>query len=368
MAELLKHIYNASFFDTYSDALQEVIPSFDKITFMTSFTTPHWESLELKQRMAYLAHITDKLLPDVYIDKISSIFQLIATLRKRGVRDQNLEYIFLADIIAEHGLDDLKTSIFAIEYITQFVSFEFAGRAFIIRYPKEMMHQMIRWASHTNEYVRRYASEGCRPRLPWGLQLKILIDDPKPALPILEQLINDPSLYVRKSVANHLNDISKDHPELITDFIKKWKGTSDHTDWILRQAARTLLKKGDTTILHIFGTPRHTPFQLEGFQLYQSQITTNDKLTFSFLLTNQNDQDALFRIEYIIWYIKSGGHHIKKIFKIAERSMSPQQTQKFIKQHRFQDLTTRRHYSGLHKISIVINGNESTPLNFELKM
>ncbi|MGB4960799.1 MAG: hypothetical protein WBO36_15055, partial [Saprospiraceae bacterium] len=166
MAELLKYIYNKSFFDTYSYALSEVIPAFDKSTFVLSFSTVHWDSLELKQRMAFLAHTTAKILPEEYDEKVKTILRLIEALRKRGVRDQNLEYIFLADIITEYGLDELKTSLFAIEHITQFVSFEFAGRAFFIRYPKEMIRQMLRWADYENENVRRYASEGCRPRLP----------------------------------------------------------------------------------------------------------------------------------------------------------------------------------------------------------
>ena len=367
MAELLKHIYNPTFFAIYADALAEVIPSFDKNLFIASFNTAHWASLELKQRMAFLAHTTAKILPEEYNEKVKTILQLIDLLRMRGMKDQNLEYIFLADIIAEYGLDDLKISVFAIEHITQFVSFEFAGRAFIIRYPKEMMRQMLQWASHKNENVRRYASEGCRPRLPWGTQLKMLIDDPKPVMPILEKLINDPSLYVRKSFANNLNDISKDHPGIVIDFIKKWKGKSENTDWILRHGARTLLKKGDPEVLHIFGTPQHIPYVIESFTLDHNIITADDILTFSFILTNQNDQIAIFRIEYNIWYVKAGGKHSKKIFKIAEKSMTPQQPQKLIKQHRFQDLTTRRHYSGIHKISIVINGNESEPLDFELK-
>lgn len=367
MAELLKHIYNTSFFDTYSDALSEIIPSFDKSTFVLSFSTAHWASLELKQRMAFLAHATDKILPEEFNEKVKTIFRLMEALRERGVRDQNLEYIFLADIIAEHGLDELKISIHAIEHITQFVSFEFAGRAFIIRYPKEMMRQMLRWAGHKNDNVRRYASEGCRPRLPWGTRLSVLVHDPAPCFPVLEKLIDDSSLYVRKSVANHLNDIAKDHPDLVVDFIKKWKGTSDNADWVLRHGARTLLKAGHPEVLHIFGTSGHTPYKLERFSFENAIVTQDKHLSFSFFLTNLSDHDAMFRVEYNIWYVKAGGHHTKKIFKIAEKSFAPQSGQTFLKQHKFQDLTTRKHHPGIHKISLVINGNESDVLTFELK-
>ena len=368
MAELLKYIYNTSFFDTYADALAAVIPTFDRSTFLASFHTPHWESLELKQRMAFLAHTTAKILSLEYPEKVESILQLIEVLHKLGVKDQNLEYIFLADIISEYGLNDLKTSFYAIEHITQFVSFEFAGRAFILRYPKEMMRQMVKWAGHHNENVRRYASEGCRPRLPWGTKLTTLVHDPTPCIQILELLMGDTSLYVRKSVANHLNDISKDHPNVVVEYIKKWKGRSENTDWILRHGARTLLKNGNHEVLHIFGTSRDIAYLMENFQLENNQITQSEPLSFSFSVTNLSAEQSVFRVEYNIWYVKSGGQYSKKIFKLAEKPILSYSKLECKKQHKFQDLTTRRHYAGIHKISIVVNGNDSEPLDFELKI
>ena len=286
MAELLKHIYNASFFETYADALTEVIPTFDKSTFIVSFHTAHWDSLELKQRIAFLAHTTAKILPAEYHEKVKTILRLIDVLCRSSVKDQNLEYIFLADIIADHGLDDLKTSIYAIEHITQFTSFEFAGRPFFIRYPAEMMEQMLIWASHPNANVRRYASEGCRPRLPWGLQLKQFVADPSPIIPILEVLADDPSEYVRKSVANNLNDISKDHPHMVINFIRKWRGTNDKTDKMLRQAARTLLKSGHREVLSLFGNHQHIRFELSDFSISKESVQIGDDFTFYFELHN----------------------------------------------------------------------------------
>jgi 3-methyladenine DNA glycosylase AlkC len=368
MAELLKHIYNTSFFEIYSDVLSDIIPEFDKHVFMASFTTPHWASLELKQRMAYLAHITDKLLPVPYPEKAETILRLIDALRKRGVRDQNLEYIFLADIIADHGVDDLKTSIYAIEHITQFTSFEFAGRVFFISYPAEMMEQMLIWASHPNANVRRYASEGCRPRLPWGLQLKSFVADPSPVMPILEVLADDPSEYVRKSVANNLNDISKDHPDMVIDFIRKWKGTSDKTDWILRHGARTLLKSGNMEVLSLFGNHQHIRFELSNFSISEKSLRIGDDFTFCFELHNADSHPAAFRVEYIIRYKKANGQHSRKVFKIADKSLASNEKVVFNRRHRFADLTTRRHYPGLHQIAIVINGKDEYPIDFNLSL
>ena len=368
MAELLKNIYNDSFFSTYTEALHKSVSGFDRQSFMYNFHTPHWDSLELKQRMAFLASITDDILPSRFEDKINVILEIISALTSSGVRDQNMEYIFLADIITKHGLNDFSNSVFAIEKITAFTSFEFAGRQFFIRYPTEMMDQMLIWASHPNANVRRYASEGCRPRLPWGLQLKQFVADPSPIIPILEKLKNDPSEYVRKSVANNLNDISKDHPHIVINFIRKWHGTNDKTDKMLRQAARTLLKTGNSEALSLFGNHQHIRFELSEFSINKNTLQIGDSLSFSFALCNTDNHTAAFRVEYIIRFMKAIGQHSGKIFKIADKFMDAGQKVTFSRQHRFADLTTRKHYPGLHRITIVINGKEAHSIDFNIPL
>ena len=368
MAELLKHIYNDHFFDTYTNVLRDVVSDFGKKRFMTQFEGTYWENLALKQRMSHLASATADLLPSSLTQKAIAIYKLIASLRSYGVPDQNLPYMFLADIITNHGLDDVDTAIPAMEEITQFVSFEFAGRPFLVRYPEKMMSQMLKWTKHDNANVRRFATEGCRPRLPWGLQLGQLVKDPSPIMPILEALKDDPSEYVRKSVANNLNDISKDHPDLVVSTIKRWKGHSINTDWIVKHGARTLLKKGNREALGVFGMHKDSPLILSHFELGKTMLHLGDTLTFSFNLTNDSGDTATFRIEYYIWFVKANGQLAKKIFKISEKSIPSKATVSFSKNHIFKDYTTRKHYAGQHKISIVINGNEGQALAFNLEI
>lgn len=368
MAELLKHIYNDRFFGTYTEALTEVLPIFEGEKFLSYFNTAHWASLELKQRMAYLSHITNKWLPIEFPQKVEVILNLIKSLRNRKVKDQNLEYIFLADLISEHGIDDLKTSIVALEKITSFVSCEFAGRLFIIKYPKEMMRQVLQWAKHKNPNVRRFASEVCRPKLPWGIQLKMLVIDPSPIIPVLELLKNDTSLYVRKSVANNLNDISKDHPHLVLQCIKRWANGSENISWLLKHGARTLLKNGHSEALEIFGIDQNISYELTQFCLEQQYVSAESPLWFRFELTNKEINPVFFRLEYYIYFVKSLGKLTKKIFKITERYIAPEETYSCSKMHRFHDLTTRKHHSGIHKISIVVNGVECEALDFVLEI
>ncbi|MBK7524414.1 MAG: DNA alkylation repair protein [Saprospiraceae bacterium] len=365
MAEPLKNMYNDEFLDNYTDTLKQIIPSLDTQRFRQQFLTPEWQSLELKQRVTFLANATDETLPENFSRKIKCIGEIIIVSRKKGVKDQNFIYIFLCDIITRHGLDDPKTSIPAIEMLTSFTSFEFAGRPFIIRHPEIMMAQMKKWAQHSDPNVRRYASEGCRPRLPWGLQLKMFVDDPSPIIPILELLKDDSSEYVRKSVANNLNDISKDHPELVLSLIESWqKNASERTHKLLRQAARTLLKKGDTKTLSLFGNHDHFEYSIKKVSVAPEKLTIGKSIRFESELTNTGNTEGLYRLEYFVYFVKFSGNWSKKIFKITDKTLMPGQSYTLNKIHCFADLTTRKHYPGQHQLSLVVNGKEETPVSF----
>ncbi len=366
MAELLKHVYNNQFFDTYTNAIKIVIPNFDSNRFLASVIDDTWDAKELKQRMAYLALHTDNILPSDNQKKVFAIRAIVNELRSNGIKDQNFAYLFMADLIPMNFIDDLPLSVSLIEFMTIFTSFEFAGRTYFVKYPDEMMAQMLKWTNHDNPNVRRYASEGCRPRLPWGLQLKQFVSDPTPIFPILENLKDDPSEYVRKSVANNLNDISKDHPNLVIDLIKKWKGKTKNTDWIVKHASRTLLKKGHPEVLELFGTSSKTLYELSQFEISKLQLVLGDTLIFSFRLENKEPSFAKFRLEYVIYFIKANGQQSKKIFKISEPIIEISQEVQVIKKHKFINLTTRKHYAGIHKIAIVVNGIESDGIDFEL--
>jgi 3-methyladenine DNA glycosylase AlkC len=159
------------------------------------------------------------------------------------MEDGGLVYIFLPDYIEQYGLEDFESSVKAIENVTRFVSCEFAVRPFILKYGGTMMKKMRTWSLHKSYHVRRLSSEGSRPRLPWAISIPELKKDPSPILPILENLKNDPSEWVRRSVANNLNDIAKDHPGLVIELARKWKGISRETDAIIKHGSRTLLKK-----------------------------------------------------------------------------------------------------------------------------
>ncbi|MDR3047468.1 MAG: DNA alkylation repair protein [Bacteroidales bacterium] len=372
MSSLLKDIYSVSFYDTFSELVGEVIPSFDKTKFKQLIFNNDWEKKELKERMKHTALVLHDFLPedfDLSAKIIEQIFAKLEQIDSNVTSNESVylfEYMFFPEYIERFGLDHFETSVKTMEFVTQFTSCEFAVRPFIIKYGDRMIDQMLKWSLHKNEKVRRLSSEGCRPRLPWAMALPALKNDPAPILPILENLTNDPSEWVRRSVANNLNDISKDNPDIVIAIAKKWKGISPETDAILKHGCRTLLKQGHPVILKYYQLNTSDKIELSNFKIINPRLTTGDDLVFSFTLHNREITLQNIRIEYGLYYLKQNGQHSKKVFKISERTFQPDEKADIVRKQSFRIITTRKFYSGLHKLSIIINGQEHTAAEFEL--
>ena len=365
MPEPLKNIYNHRFFEDYVDVMKEVIPGMDKRHFLNQVMDDQWESKELKQRVRHIACVLKDYLPGNYKKNISTILQIIQHLRDNGTKG-GFEYMFFPDFIEQFGLKDLDTSLKAIEKITQFISCEFAVRPFLLQYPGEVMLQMQNWSKHSSFHVRRFSSEGCRPRLPWAMAIPQLKKDPSPILQILENLKNDSSLFVRKSVANNLNDISKDNPGIVIELAKKWIGKTAETDWIIKHGCRTLLKKADDKIYQVFSLSAIPGCTVTSLKLNKSRLRIGERLGFSFNMEVAKKKPSKIRIEYVVYFVKAGGKQTKKLFKLTENNFQPGTIYQFNRSQRFQDFTTRKHYPGKHKIGIIINGKELASKEFIL--
>ncbi len=253
MPEPLKDIYNEPFLRHFGGKVHSVYPSFDTTGFIAAVMDYTWDGLALKARMRQITGGLGRYLPERYEEALDILFAI----------DEDcvgFPYLFFPDFVAVYGLSENNwpLSLQALERFTIKSSAEFAIRPFLLRNPERIMHQMSEWAGHPNEHVRRLASEGCRPRLPWGEALPMFKCDPAPVLRILEMLKADPSLYVRKSVANNLNDIAKDHPAVVLATARRWKGVHPYTDWIVRQGCRTLIRKADQGAMALFGYAEST--------------------------------------------------------------------------------------------------------------
>jgi 3-methyladenine DNA glycosylase AlkC len=238
---------------------------------------------------------------------------------------------------------------------------------FIIKYPDKMMQQMLVWSKHEHWGVRRLASEGCRPRLPWAMALPNLKENPAPIIPILENLKNDPARFVRLSVANNLNDIAKDNPQTVIDLMKRWQGESKEVDWIIKHGSRTLLKQGNPEMMELFGfNSTVKSIHIENFQISILKVKVGNSLEFSFNILNKNNKRTKIRLEYGIYYQKANGTLTKKVHKISEKEYAENSTTQITRKHSFRVVTTRKFHPGLHQVAVIINGNEFEKYDFEL--
>ncbi len=364
MAEPLKNMYNEQFIETLSAQITAVYPDFDSKSFPQFVFSDGWDDLELKDRMRRISESLFQVLKGSYSEKLKVLIDLSLSLIKEDV-DGLWYYMFIPDFVENFGLDYYKESIQSMEHITKLASCEFAIRPFIVRYP-ETMKQMMKWTKNSDYRVRRLASEGCRSRLPWAMALPEFKKDPTEILPILEELKNDPTDFVYRSVANNLNDISKDNPAVTLRICKNWIGKTKNTDWVVRHACRGLLKQGDPEALLLFGYSDLKGVELSGFNLEGSSVESGGQLNFAFDIRNKSKEPKKLRIEYNIYFMKANGKQAPKIFKVAELELNSGKEATYTKHHSFKPISTRKYYSGEHAIEIVVNGVKMEKLGFDL--
>ena len=359
MAKLLKDHFDRSYLTRLVDEIQKYEPAFPKRKMLSFVFDAHWEQKELKQRMRHISHAMREYLPADYESALH-------ILRQAAPQFGGFEAMFFPDFVEVYGLDEWDLSLSALEHFTKYSSSEFAVRPFILQDQQRMMRQMKRWAASKNHHVRRLASEGSRPRLPWAMALPQFKKDPAPTLPLLEKLKEDPSEYVRRSVANHLNDISKDHPEIVIDIAKQWIKGKPETQWIVKHASRTLLKQGEPEVLALFGYQAPVGIHVQGFQITPQVIAQGEDVQFEFELVSDSGELGLLRLEYAIDFVRQRGPASRKVFKISEGSVS-RKSRAYSRRHSFQPISTRKYYPGTHQITIIVNGQEMIDDQFELQ-
>jgi 3-methyladenine DNA glycosylase AlkC len=271
------------------------------------------------------------------------------------------------DFVAQFGQHNFSLSLEALNYFTRFGSSEFAIRTFLKQDLNATLKEMYKWAHDENEHVRRLASEGSRPRLPWSFKLDAVIQNPALTTPILQILQADEALYVRKSVANHLNDLTKDSPGHVLKLIKSWDQKHPHTAWIIKRGCRSLLKQGDKKSMAVFNFTKDVQVAIKNFSSNKSNLRLNDVLVFQFDLVSKKKTDQRLMIDYRIHYSKKSGVQLPKVFKLKEMILKSSQTVSIKKQQRFQDFTTRKLHTGTHLLEIVINGEIVVKKKFEFK-
>lgn len=355
-----KASYTIDLFAGLASQIAVFHPLFPREKFLKDVFSGDWESLEMMWRVRQGAAGLIRNLPD-------SLEDCVTILLSAAPHCDFCQGLILTEFIVQKGLDNLPVSDDYLKRITISHTAEFAVRPFIEKYRGDMMDILLGWTAHPHEEVRRLASEGCRIRLPWGSTIQYLQSNPSNILPILTRLKNDPSQYVRKSVANNLNEISRTAPELAYTTACSWSGQTPETDWIVKHGCRTLMKQnypGIRSLLHLESSGYLT---IHHFKIKTPEIAMESDLEFTFTIRNDTSDSIKADIRYEITFESPAGRSVSRLYKISERSC-PSGFLLMNRRHTMASSSGRKLYPGICYLHIVINGQRLASLQFHLSL
>ncbi len=371
--EPFKELFNAALVNDLARALKRAWRDFDDKSF-TAAAVKDFKNLELKQRVLQIAAELGTYLPK---DVPRALKLLTATLRPLDKSGEPIDdkshglagmVIWpMGEYVARYGFDHIDESLAALGALTIRSTAEFAIRPFLQKHPRKVLAYLKKWAKDSNAHVRRLASEGSRPRLPWGLRLRAFIDDPSPLLPLLESLKDDPSEYVRRSVANSLNDIAKDHPDVVAALAKRWmKNAPPERMRLVRHACRTLIKAGHVNTLAALGFAERPQIKLAGFVLTTPKVKYGSHAAFALELRSLSSSPQNIVLDYVVHHRKKNGGTSPKVFKWKTLVLKPKDSLQLERRHAVRPITTRVYYPGRHRIEVMVNGRVLEGADFEL--
>ncbi len=372
MAEPFKNLLSKKEVAAARTHLARVEPDFDGARF-EALALRGLESLELKARAEHLCAALEATLPKSFQHSAAAIERALApailsddlaALRTGPLGLAGWVLWPMGEFVARRGLGEPERALGCLHAITQRFTAEWAIRPFLEQHTELAFQTLARWCADPSLYVRRLVSEGSRPRLPWGRQLKALIADPAPTLPLLARLQDDPSEYVRRSVANHLNDIAKDHPELVADWVERHVDGANHVRKVLlRRAARTLVKSGHPRTLAAFGLGRALRGDAE-LLIAPQRVRIGASVRLAVRVHSRARSAQPLEIDYAVHHVKANGETSPKVFKGWRRELAAGADLELEKTHSLRRITTRTYHPGEHRIELRINGKTVAQATF----
>ena len=377
--EPFKNLINTGTVARAGQHLQRVWPAFDRRAF-EHHAAHGLDALEFKARAMQLADALQATLPADFGDAASVLEASLAPPipldpkgEPAGLSDAQSELGLsgwvvwsMGEFVARLGLDDVPRALRCLHALTQRFSAEFAIRPFIQRHPAVALDTLQGWVDDPSAHVRRLVSEGSRPRLPWGLRLQALVANPAPTLPLLRALQDDPSAYVRRSVANHLNDIAKDHPDLVASWVREHlPAASAQRSALLRHASRSLVKQGHAPTLAAWGLSQG----LQGraaLALSATRVAVGGELVLDVALQSTGRAPQPLVVDYVVHHVRANGGSSPKVFKGWKLTLAPQEQRTLSKRHSLRPVTTRTLYPGTHRVELSVNGQVLADARFEL--
>ncbi len=358
-APLLKDILDATRIRRIATELAAIAPEIDAARFVAA-CLDGIDTLSIMERVTRIAEGLHAVLPGDYHQSLAILDRLAPRL------DHGFAAMALSAFVALYGRDDVEASLAALAQYTHFGSSEFAIRVFLRDDLERTLSVMTTWSRDADEHVRRLASEGSRPRLPWSFRLDRLVKDPSPLAPILDTLKDDPSLYVRRSVANSLNDITKDNPDWVLDLLAGWPLDRAGPKWIARHALRGLIKKGNLRALQLIGADTSADVAVEDLRVTPA-ARIGDTIDLAFTLHSTSAQAQRLVVDYAIHYIKKSGTASPKVFKLKTIDLPAGAVQSFAWRQPLTDFTTRTHHPGTHIVEILVSGIVVAKAAFQLE-
>ena len=366
MAAPLKDSFGPQVAVEVAALLRAVDPAFAVDEFVVA-ATAGFDDLELADRSRAVAAALATYLPRDPAAAITLITRSLPTTAQ-SLRWQGMDSFMLwpfTMFIADHGLDTFEESMAAQHAITQLFTAEFSIRPFLQHRPEQTLRRLALWTTDPSEHVRRLVSEGTRPRLPWAPRLPAFIVDPSPVLPLLESLKDDPSDYVRRSVANNLNDIAKDHPQVTLDVARDWLSEDPSRRPLVRHGLRTLIKAGDPQALDILGFDPDSAAQVVAVTVEPRSVHIGDPVSVTITVANPSDRPVEALVDFEVSFARPGGS-ARKVFKGVERSVAPGATVEVRRTVTLRQLSTRRVHPGPHAVVAQLNGRRSPAAAFEV--
>ena len=376
MVEPFKNLINAELVRQAAVHLKRTTPKFDARHF-EQLACSGLDGLEMKARAMHICAALEATLPGDFATAAQALTAALApadaderTAPLQGLKFGLRGWILwpVGEYIARHGQQDPAVALQALHALTQRFTAEFAIRPFINQHPALVFDTLKSWVLDASPHVRRLVSEGSRPRLPWGLRLKSLIADPSPTLPLLLALQDDPSDSVRRSVANHLNDIAKDHPQRVVQWLHEHLPDAPAPRRaLLRHASRTLIKAGHVQVLKAWGLGG-TFKGSATLTVAPARVALGGEVTITLQLQSGAKRSQLLAIDYVLHHVKAHGGTSPKVFKGWQIELPPGDCIALSKRHSMRPITTRRYHAGLHGVAVQINGRVVAEGNFMLRL
>lgn len=358
MAEKLKKLLNAQVVRSIAKDLRRAHPAFPDGPFVKACLAT-LEELERTQRARHIADVMHCYLPGPFPAATAILVDSLGPELTRS--DQfglaPLRYMPHVFFVHKYGLDDFEASMLVQYELTKRFSAESSIRAFLVRYPRQTYSRLQEWARDKNVHVRRLVSEGTRPRLPWAPRLSAFQADPTPVIALLEHLKDDHERYVQRSVANNLNDIGKDHPDLTVEVCRRWaKAATPGRDWIVKHALRSLVKREHPGALQLMGVGDKPRVRISKVLIAPARVVLGGAVRFSFDIESIGRTRQELLIDYAVHFGKANGQARAKVFKLRRLVLAPASRVTLGSSISLERMTTRRHYPGRHRVDVLING------------